>query len=125
MSSVKGSPYANCTPPTKRSSDSRARTWTHIQTFSNLNFRGISKYQMLRRFYNCRANQGGAISNSLSKFIIQSATVLSLSAMLMYVLAGVTVAAAGTSGKELYQRDCARCHGDDGKGAAPSMRAVP
>jgi len=45
--------------------------------------------------------------------------------MLMYVLAGVTVAAAGTSGKELYQRDCARCHGDDGKGAAPSMRAVP
>jgi mono/diheme cytochrome c family protein len=48
-----------------------------------------------------------------------------------FLFAGLTVAiVAGTamaqsSGKEDYARDCAECHGADGKGAQAEKRAVP
>jgi Cytochrome c len=37
----------------------------------------------------------------------------------------IGTASAHPSGKDDYVADCARCHGLDGKGAVPAMRAVP
>lgn len=45
--------------------------------------------------------------------------------VLLCLVTTVGIAFADSSGKENYLADCSRCHGVDGRGAVPQMRAVP
>lgn len=45
--------------------------------------------------------------------------------LLVYALLAARTAHADSPGKKDYLADCARCHGADGKGDVPEMRAVP
>ena len=56
--------------------------------------------------------------------MIECARVRRLVAIAIFLLAASGLAVAQTSGKQLYDHDCARCHGADGKGVVPSMRHV-
>jgi cytochrome c len=55
-------------------------------------------------------------------------SIMKCSVALLFILMSIVImekSACAASGRTDYLADCARCHGVDGKGRVPQMRAVP
>ena len=66
------------------------------------------------------------LDDSASKHRVVTGTARMAAAVLILTILGVdTRSAAAQSGKQDYEKNCAVCHGSDGKGNGPALQTIP